>query len=65
MSHLLLKERLTNFIIEEEISMWKKIAALMLSLILIASVCSVASAETTTLSGKLTIWAWGADAEAE
>ena len=37
----------------------------MLSLILVASVCSVASAESTPLSGKLTIWAWGADAEAE
>ncbi len=45
--------------------MWRKIAALMLSLILVASVCSVASAESTPLSGKLTIWAWGADAEAE
>ena len=45
--------------------MWKKIAALMLTLILVASLCSVASAETTPLSGKLTIWAWGADAEAE
>lgn len=46
--------------------MTKKILALALALMLVmGALCTVNAEETTALSGKLTIWAWGADAEAE
>ena len=48
--------------------MARKLLAFIVSMMLIASFTGAAMAEstdTTALSGKLTIWAWGADSEAE
>ena len=42
----------------------KKVLAVLMALALVLTMCSFAAAESG-LSGKLTIWAWGADAEAE
>ena len=43
----------------------KKVLAILLAAIMLLSVMSFASADEPALSGTLTIWAWGADAEAE
>ena len=43
----------------------KKVLAILLAAIMLLPVMSFASADEPALSGTLTIWAWGADAEAE
>lgn len=45
--------------------MFKKILSLVMALAMMLTVLSFAAAEAPELSGKLTIWAWGADAEGE
>jgi len=43
----------------------KKVLSLVLAAVMLLSLVSFAHADEPALSGKLTIWAWGADAEAE